>query len=160
MGALLERLDEASAWKGRPVASQSQRPRLGGMPPDHSLRSNHRLEKNAVSAFSTKRSLSASRRQLLELMQRYNFCRIENLEVRGGEPVFNPALRVTQDIKIGAENGPRPELEKHDFLLRAPVIELFQHFDRFGDGRIALIEVRYGLPCRLVVEQPVFQERS
>ncbi len=98
-----------------------------------------------MSEFSTKQSLSASRRRLLELMQRYSFCRIENLQVRGGEPVFDPPPRVAQDIKIGGENGPRPEIEKDDFLLRASVIELFEHLQRIGDGRIALIEVRYGL---------------
>jgi hypothetical protein len=111
-----------------------------------------------VNDFSTKRSLSAPRRQLLELMQRYNFCRIENLGIRGGEPVFSPEPRVTQEIKIGAENGPRPELEKDDFLLRAPIIELFEHLNRVGDGRIAVIEVKYGLPFKMTVEQPVSPE--
>jgi hypothetical protein len=52
------------------------------------------------------------------------------------------------------DNGPRPELEKDDFLLRTPIIELFEHLNRLGDGRIAVIEVRYGLPFRLTVEQP------
>lgn len=99
-----------------------------------------------------KKTLSGSCLRLLELMQRYNFCRIENLEVRGGEPVFNPAPRITQEIKIGAENARRPEPEKDDFVLQAPLIELFEHLARLGDGRIAFIEVRHGLPRRLVVE--------
>ena len=107
-----------------------------------------------MNEFPTKKSLSASRRQLLEVMQMYNFCRIENLEIRGGEPAFDPPPRVTRDIKIGGENGPRPELEKDDFLLRAPILELFEHLNRVGDGRIAVIEVKHGLPFRLVVEQP------
>ena len=111
-----------------------------------------------MSDFSTKKALSPARRQLLELMQRYNFCRIENLEVRAGAPVFNPAPRITQEIKIGADNGPRPELEKNDFLLRAPIIELFEHLDRVGDGRIAVIEVKHGLPFRLIVEQPASED--
>jgi len=105
-----------------------------------------------VSPFSTKKALSPARRQLLELMQRYNFCRIENLEVRSGAPVLDPAPSITQEIKIGADNGPRPELEKDDFLLRAPIIELFEHLDKVGDGRIAAIEVRHGLPFKLVIE--------
>jgi hypothetical protein len=113
-----------------------------------------------VSNFSTKKALSPARRQLLELMQRHNFCRIENLEVRAGAPVFDPAPRITQEIKIGADNGPRPELGKDDFLLRAPVIELFEHLDRVGDGRIAVIDVRHGLPCRLVVERPATEKFS
>jgi hypothetical protein len=31
---------------------------------------------------------------------------------------------------------------------------LFEHLDRLGDGRIAFIEVRHGLPFRLVVDEP------
>jgi hypothetical protein len=113
-----------------------------------------------VSNFSTKKALSPARKQLLELMQRYNFCRIENLEVRVGVPVFDPAPRITQEIKIGADNNPRPELEKDDFLLRAPIIELFEHLDRVGNGRIAVIEVKHGLPCRLIVEQPASDDAA
>jgi hypothetical protein len=106
---------------------------------------------------STKKSLSALRRQLLELMQLYSFCRIENLGVLGGEPVFDSGLRITQDIRIGGNNGPRSELDRDDFLLRAPVIEFFEHLNRVGEGRIPLIEVRHGLPVRLVIERPVVE---
>jgi hypothetical protein len=112
-----------------------------------------------VSHYSTKKSLSAPRRKLLELMQRYNFCRFENLQVRAGEPVFDSGLRVMQEIRVGGSNGPRPELCQDDFLLRAPVIEFFEHLNRVGEGRIPLIEVRYGLPARLVLEQPVVEAR-
>lgn len=111
-----------------------------------------------MSEFSTKQSLSSSRRRLLELMQRHSFCRIENLQVRAGEPVFDPPPRVSQDIKIGGDNGPRPEIEKGDFILRASVVELFEHLQRIGDGRVALIEVRYGLPFKLTIEQPASPE--
>lgn len=106
-----------------------------------------------MSNFSTKKALCPARRRLLELIQRYDFCRIENLELRAGEPMFDSA-RIAREIKIGVENGPRPKLEKDDFLLRAPVIELFEHLNRLGDGRIAFIEVRHGLPFRLVVDEP------
>ena len=101
-----------------------------------------------------KSSLSARQRRLLEMMSHFNFCRIENLEIREGQPVFEPAPRVIQDIKIGGENGPRPELDKDDFLLRTPVIELFEHLKRVGTGTVAVIEVRYGLPVKLSIEQP------
>jgi hypothetical protein len=105
-----------------------------------------------VNDFSTKAALSLPRKRLLEAMQRLNFGWIEDLEVRGGEPLFRQtAPRITQDIKIGAENGPRPECEKGDFLLRTAVIELFTHLNRIDNGRIAKLEVRHGLPFRLVV---------
>lgn len=105
-----------------------------------------------VSEFSTKNALSVPRRQLLQLMQRCNFCRIENLEVRGGEPVFDPAPRVIQEIKLGSANGQRPDFEKDDLQLPAQVIELFEHLQRVGNGRVAVIEVRHALPFRVMLE--------
>lgn len=102
---------------------------------------------------STKSSLTAPRRRLLEAMQRLNFGRIEGLEIRNGEPVFQPAPRIIQDIKIGGENGPRPELSIDDFALRSAVVELFNHLSRIGDGTVESVEVKYGMPFKLVVEQ-------
>lgn len=104
--------------------------------------------------FSTKRSLPASYKRLLEAMQQLNFGRIEHLEICKGEPVFDPPPRIVKDIKIGGENSARPELEMEDFLLKAPVIEFFEHLGRLGDVRVALIEIRYGHPFRLLIEQP------
>ena len=106
-----------------------------------------------MKSISTKSSLSAPRRRLLEAMQRLNFGRIEGLEIRNGEPVFQPAPRIIQDIKIGGENGPRPELSIEDFALKSAVIELFDHLSRIGDGTLESIEIKYGMPFRLVVEQ-------
>ena len=65
----------------------------------------------------TKRSLTAPRRRLVELMQQINFGRIEGLTLRGGEPVFDPAPRIVREVKFGGENGPRPERDSSDFLL-------------------------------------------
>src|ERR1700682_2196257 len=106
-------------------------------------------------SISTKASLSAPRRRLLEAMQRLNFGRIEGLATRNGEPVFQPAPRIIQDIKIGGENGPRPELTIEDFALRSAVVELFDHLSRIGDGTLESVEVKYGMPFKLVVEQAV-----
>jgi hypothetical protein len=101
----------------------------------------------------TKSSLSISRTRLLVTMQRLNFGRIEALTIRNGEPVFQPAPRIIQDIKIGGENGSRPELTIEDFALKTSVIELFDHLERIGDGTLESIEVKYGMPFRLVIEQ-------
>jgi hypothetical protein len=107
----------------------------------------------------TKSKLSAQRRNLLETMQQLNFGRIEGLCVLDGQPTFSPTPRLVQEIKIGGENGPRPEHDRDDFVLRSSVIELFNHLDRLGTGTVSSIEVRYGLPTRLTIERPV-QELS
>jgi hypothetical protein len=111
-----------------------------------------------MSEFSNQKALSPARRQLLELIQRYRFCEIKNLEVRGGEPVFDPAPQVIEEIKIGADDDPRPERSNKDFLLREQIIDLLEHINRVGDGRIAIIEVRHRLPFRLVVERSASEE--
>ncbi len=86
-----------------------------------------------MNQFTTKKSLTAPRRQLLE-MQLHPYCRIENLEV-SGEPVFEPATCVAQDIKVGDENGSRPELSKLDFPVHAAIIEFFEHLNQMGESQ-------------------------
>jgi hypothetical protein len=102
---------------------------------------------------STKASLSPNRRRLIETMQQLNFGRIEELHLCDGEPVFCPAPQLIQKIRFRAENGPRPESGRSDFVLRSSVVEMFDHLGRIGDGVVASIEVRHGLPFRLTVER-------
>ena len=96
-----------------------------------------------------KSSLTPPQARLVELMQRLNFGRIEDLHVRNGEPQFTPPPRVYRDIKPGRANGPRPEAAKADFELKAEVIDLFVHLEAVGNGVIERIEVQHGLPFRM-----------
>jgi hypothetical protein len=101
-----------------------------------------------------KGSLPPGRRQLLELMQQINFGCIESLEIEAGEPIFRPAPRVVREIKFGGDNGPRPERAVSDFLVKLQVRELFACLDEIRDGTIAVIEVKHGLPFRMLVARP------
>jgi hypothetical protein len=101
----------------------------------------------------TKALLSPARRRLLEAHQRVNFGEIRGLRIHNGEPVFDPPPRLIYTIKLGGDNGPRPELEVNDFALKATVIELFWQLDRIGDGVIDRIEVRHGLPFLMTVSE-------
>lgn len=105
-----------------------------------------------MNAITTKSSLSEPQRRLVELMQSINFGRIENLHVRAGEPAFTPAPRVVRKVKIGSENGPRPEAACNDFWLKHQTIELFDAIAGVGDGQILTIEVKHGLPFSLEIE--------
>ena len=100
-----------------------------------------------------KSSLSGPRRHLVELMQQLNFGRIENLEVRGGEPVFDPAPRVVRKLKIGGENCPRPEIVREDFLLKQQTLEMLDAISQLGDGEVRVIEVKHGLAFSMEIEQ-------
>jgi hypothetical protein len=104
-----------------------------------------------VTPYRNKASLSPARRHLLELCQLVNFGRVGPFSVLGGDPVLNSTPRLVYEIKFGGENGPRPERNADDFQLKAQFIELFQCLDQFGDGTIEAVEVKHGLPFRMIV---------
>jgi hypothetical protein len=102
----------------------------------------------------TKEGLSPGRRWLLRAMQLLNFGRIERLRVRGGEPVNDPPPRLVRAVKLaGPESGPRPERGRRDFALRREVHELFVEFDRIGNGTVARLEVKHGVPFMVEIEE-------
>ncbi|MBN2561931.1 MAG: hypothetical protein JXQ75_13485 [Phycisphaerae bacterium] len=100
-----------------------------------------------------KSSLTPTQQQILAEMQRINFGRIFDLEVRDGQPVMDPPPRVIREIKFGGDNGPRPEVAKPDFTLKAQVRDLFAQLEALGDGVIPCIEIQRGLPFRMTVEE-------
>jgi len=107
---------------------------------------------------TTKSSLSEPQSRLVELLQNVNFGRIEGLHVRGGQPVFDPPPRVVQKLKMGGDNGPRPEASMHDFILKHQTIELLETIARIGDGQVLAIEVKNGLAFSIEIERLVEAE--
>ena len=101
----------------------------------------------------TKSSLSQPKARLVEWMQRITFGRIEGLVIRNGEPVFDPPPRIVREVKFCAENGPRPETAKSDFILKGEVRELFAHIEALGNGVILCIDVKHGLPFKMTIEE-------
>ena len=107
-----------------------------------------------MSTTLSKPSLSPARQQLVERMQDLNFGRISDLHIVHGDPLFvDPPPRIVREVKFGGDNAPRPERERHHFLLKAQVVELFAMFDRLGTGRIDLIEVKHGIPFRMLLPE-------
>lgn len=104
-------------------------------------------------ACERKSSLSAAWVELLECMQLIRFGAIENLSIRGGEPVFDPPPCVVQDVKMSSENGPRPELKLTDFALKKQIQVFVDHIEAIHNGRIRRLEVQDGLPFRMWVER-------
>ena len=99
--------------------------------------------------------LSASRQTLVRLCQDINFGQIQDLHVRNSDPVWDPAPTVLSEIKLDTEEAPRPESELPDFKLSAPIQRLMRRLDQLRDGRIEKIEVREGIPRRLVLTSPL-----
>ena len=98
-------------------------------------------------------SLPPARERLVKLMQEINFGRVEGLVVRDGDPVFDRPPRVLREVKLCAENGPRPEIGKEDFALKAQVRDLFAQMEAMGDGIIRCLEVKHGLPFKMTIEE-------
>jgi hypothetical protein len=105
-------------------------------------------------------SLSPARERLVKLMQEVNFGCIKELAVRNSEPVFDPPPRIVREVKFCAENGPRPEIGKEDFALKAQVRDLFAHFEALGNGVISSLKVQRGLPFIMTIEEDAAKYRS
>jgi hypothetical protein len=96
--------------------------------------------------------LSPARQKLLRLFQTINFGRVEELEIRNGEPAFSPAPRVLVELKLDVEDGPRPESGLNRFPLRKQVARFFDRIGGLNHGTVELIEIRHGMPFRMVIE--------
>ncbi len=85
-------------------------------------------------------------------MQENPFSRIEHLTVIDGQPQFEPTTKIIAELKFGANDGPRREAKLADFVLKKEHIELFRQFDQIGSGVILALEVKGGLPFRMIRE--------
>ena len=97
--------------------------------------------------------LSEPRRALVQLLQSINFGYIEDLEVRGGEPVLTPAPAVVIEVKLDVPGDARPESTLPDYELRGEAVRLMDQLDAVRDGWIRRIDVRFGVPRRVLLEQ-------
>jgi hypothetical protein len=94
--------------------------------------------------------LSPARQALVRLCQAINHGNIEDLEVRRSEPVFDPAPVMVKDVKLDRDDEPRPELELGDFTVSDEVSRLLVLLDKLESGSVRFIEIRAGLPRRVV----------
>ena len=96
--------------------------------------------------------LSASRQALVRLCQSTNYGHIQDLAVRDCEPVFSGKCLVFADVKLDSEERPREEAADSDFLLCAEIVRLMTLLDKIHNGKISKLEVRAGLPRRILLE--------
>lgn len=101
----------------------------------------------------TKTTLSSHTRRLVELMQRIGFGRIEHLRVAGGEPDFTAMPRIVREVKLGGAPGGDAVARPAEFALKQAVVDLLAELRTTGEGATVSIEVRHGLPHRLLVQE-------
>jgi hypothetical protein len=95
--------------------------------------------------------ISPARQILVRSCQRINRGSIEGLEVHQSEPVFDPAPVMVKDLKLDKMEAPRPELGLGDFILCDEIVRLLSLLDEIKCGVIRFIEIRDGIPRRMLV---------
>ena len=94
--------------------------------------------------------LSAARQAFIRRCQELDHGTIRVLEVHDGEPVFGPSTEVLHDLKLDGDRVPRPELDLADFVGPREVRRLISMLDAFRNGIIDCVEVRTGVPRRII----------
>jgi len=89
---------------------------------------------------------------LVRLCQAIDFGQISDLHVRDMEPRYTPAPKVLRDIKLDADDSARTESELADFAVPEEVCRLVAQIEAMGTGCIQKIEVRAGVPRRVLLE--------
>jgi hypothetical protein len=97
-------------------------------------------------------ALSPARQTLVRVSQAVNFGELQNIQVRNGDPIFDDTSLVILDAKLEKDELPRQELNLVDFVLCAEVSRLMSRLDELKNGKIKSLEVRAGIPRRLVFE--------
>lgn len=106
-----------------------------------------------MSTVQGKSFLSETQIQLLNLMQEINFGRIESLAVQDGKPTFNPTPVIVREIKFGSGQCTSPGERPDCFALKSQCVELFHEINKISNGLIESIEVKHGLPFRMVIKE-------
>lgn len=99
--------------------------------------------------------LSGPRQALVRLCQSINHGHIEALRITDGEPTFTPAPTVLVDVKLDQDEGPRPEVELRDFELCGELRRLMNRIEGIKDGKVARLEIRGGVPRRVIFESTI-----
>jgi hypothetical protein len=94
--------------------------------------------------------LSPQRRILVRLCQRTHFGFIRDLGIIERQPVFNPSPVVLVDLKLDSQDTPRPEIALPEFQLPAEVVRLMDLLDSMVTTTVESLEVRAGIPRRIV----------
>jgi hypothetical protein len=95
---------------------------------------------------ATTQDLTVHQRWLLQIMCEYQFGRVENILVQGGQPHVDSGTRV---VRVGGESGGTKVPVVPEFELKKAAYDLFDELALLGDGVIVRLEFKHGLPCIL-----------
>jgi hypothetical protein len=98
--------------------------------------------------------LSRARQSLIRLCQSVVYGQLLGINIEHGNPVLDPLPTALIDLKLDTADDPRPELGLTDFELREEIVRLMARLDELQNVRIERIEVRAGIPRRVIFEFP------
>jgi len=98
------------------------------------------------STYTTLTELSAPAQVLVARMHELQYGRFENLRICNGEPTFDPPPRLIRVSRFGSSEE-RDVSESNDWVLKAPIRDLFTKFAQLRNGIVDRLEFRSGLPC-------------
>jgi hypothetical protein len=99
--------------------------------------------------------LSAPRQALIRRCQTIRFGKIVRFSIRDREPVMLPETEVFLDVKLDGADDTRPEQGLGDFVLKSEVIRLFAQLDAIRNAAVERLEVRGGIPRRVVFKDQI-----
>jgi hypothetical protein len=97
--------------------------------------------------------LSASQRNLLNLMKKVSYGRINNLAIIKGEAMISPESSIERDLKLGANDSVPSAGE--DFAFKRKMRDFFEQLGGIKDGFIRKIEIRGGLPILMQTKEKI-----
>jgi hypothetical protein len=100
----------------------------------------------------TKSSLKPSQQRTVEIIEALGFGVVERLSIHAGLPCYEPGPRIIQTIKLDSGPERQPDGGHADLTLKKEFESLFNQLSRLHDG-VVDIEVRHGLPFRLLLER-------
>lgn len=98
--------------------------------------------------------LTPEGKRLISLVICIQFGRIESLHIAGGQPVLDPLPRIVREIKFGSEVSPGVPADRSNSVPKRQVQELLDLMRQVENGVIDVLEVRHGLPFRVVLAAP------
>ena len=99
----------------------------------------------------TGRTLTPGQRKVVEIIEALGFGTIQELSIRDGQPCYDPAPRIVQEIKLGSPPG-RLRAGSDTDSLKKEFVHLFDYLSDLRRGAVD-IEVQHGLPFKLIVQR-------
>jgi len=99
----------------------------------------------------SERTLTDAESALIRLIQKIRFGRIENFRLVDGEPILGAETELCTEYKLSGVEQPREEITDEEFLSMPHVRTMFKRFEEVRHGTVDYLDVRDGLPSKLMV---------